>query len=128
MALCGGFDLVAASASSAGVTTCRQRLWGVKTPWNRVRLIRGFGTKAGDEVQWFQDDTKNQVFLTEDVHAIEEQRMKMYVQIQRAANALNQSHGPALSRVSGESRLMDQVRFAETHSVQTLAHKNAWIT
>jgi hypothetical protein len=30
----------------AGVTWCRSALLGANTPWNRVRLTRGFGTRA----------------------------------------------------------------------------------
>jgi hypothetical protein len=30
----------------AGVTRARYLLLGAKTPWNRVRLTRGFGTRA----------------------------------------------------------------------------------
>jgi ribosomal protein S5 len=48
----------------AGVTCARCALLGAKTPWNRVRLTQGFGTKATSraiKVHRLEDDMRGAI-------------------------------------------------------------------
>ncbi len=49
-----------------------------------------------------------------DVHAIEEQHMKLHVQIERAAKALNQRDRAGARHVARHVRLVDQMRGDDT--------------
>ena len=75
-----------------GVIVTRCRLLGANTPWKRVRLTLGSGTNV---------DLAEYLFLllkSSEVESIQEQHMKVYIEVKGRTEALNEGHRASAGR------------------------------